>query len=363
MNAYGTPSGLALPRTLDEVEPGWLSSALSEYVPGTVVRSVDVVKVVHGTATNARLRVQYDKPGKTADLPEALWLKAGFETHSAQTAVLGVYETEAFFYRHLASKLPVDTPTCYYAGRDPLAHQGLVLLEDLGARAVTFGKATEPAGPQIAAGVIDALARLHAATWEDDSVAGLPYVWRGIPSTGTGSQWFLQQTPEVVAGWIEQRREVDIPPEVNDPERIVAAFWRLAERTTEGPLCLLHSDPHIDNLYFENGTPGFLDFQSLRFSSFAWDLSYFVVKSMEVHDRRNNEEALVRRYLDRLNHYGVRAPSFDEAWLAYRRYVVYALFCAIVNPDSFKPREINIAWMSRSVAAAADLRSFEALGV
>ena len=362
-----TPSEMpvrpALPQSLDEVDPKWLSSAVSEYAPGTVVRSAEVTTVIHGTATNARLLMEYDNPDTTADLPSTLWLKAGFETHSAVTGAWGVYETEAFFYRRLAPKLPVTTPTCYYAGLDPTTHQGVVLLEDLGARPVIFGKATEPAGPETAAVVIDALARLHSATWEDDSVAGLPYVRRGIGPAGAGSEWFLQQTPETVAGWIEERKEVDIPPEVNDPERIVTAFWRLAAQTTEGPLCLLHSDAHIDNLYFRNGDPGFLDFQSLRFSSFAWDLSYFLCKSLEVPDRRNHEEALVRRYLDQLSHHGVRPPSFEDAWLAYRKYVLYALFTSIVNPDFFKPREINIAWMSRSVAAAADLRSFEALGV
>jgi len=363
MNPSQMPVRRALPQSLDEVDPEWLSSALSEYAPGTAVRSAEVATVIHGTATNARLLVKYDKPDPTAGLPGALWLKAGFETHSAVTGAWGVYETEAFFYRHVAPRLPLTAPTCYYAGLDQSTHQGVVLLEDLGVRPVTFGKATEPAGPETAAAVVDALARLHAATWEDDSVAGLPYVRRGISPAGAGSEWFLQQTPEVVSDWIEQRKEVAVPPEVNDPERIVAAFWRLAGRTTEGPLCLLHSDPHIDNLYFENGTPGFLDFQSLRYSSFAWDLSYFLSKSLEVQVRRNHEEALVRRYLDRLSHHGVRAPSFADAWLAYRQYVVYALFTSIVNPDFFKPREINIAWMSRSAAAAADLRSFEALGV
>jgi hypothetical protein len=34
-----------------------------------------------------------------------------------------------------------------------------------------------------------------------------------------------------------------------------------------------------------------------------------------------------------------------------------------VNPDYFKPREINVAWMSRHVAATEDLETFESIGV
>ena len=60
---------------------------------------------------------------------------------------------------------------------------------------------------------------------------------------------------------------------------------------------------------------------------------------------------------------GADAPNWDTAWLSYRRYNAYGLFVKIVNPDIFKPRAINLAWMSRHVAAAEDLETFESLGV
>jgi hypothetical protein len=48
---------------------------------------------------------------------------------------------------------------------------------------------------------------------------------------------------------------------------------------------------------------------------------------------------------------------------AYRQYNAYGSFVKIVNPDVFKPREINVAWMSRHVAATEDLDTFASLGV
>ncbi|WP_131744834.1 phosphotransferase [Frankia sp. Cppng1_Ct_nod] len=356
----------SLPMALEEVTPEWLTDALSEYAPGTRVISVDASEPIHGTSTNAQLTLEY-APHRSGvlPLPATMWLKAGFEEHSAQTAMYGTYESEALFYQRLASILPFRTPTCYYAGTDPDSRQGIVLLEDLAARQVTFGKATEPVDADTAALVLDGLARLHAATWGGAPYGELPFVRKGISYEEDGAHYFKAQTPEVVAEWIGRRSGVvPVPAAVNNPERIVRAFWRLAELSSLPPLCLIHSDAHIDNIYFDTGVPGFLDFQALYVSSWAWDASYFMVKSMTVEERRRSEVDLLKYYLDRLSRHGVSSPpSFDAAWLAYRQYNAYALLTSIVNPDSFKPAEINIAWTSRAVNAADDLDTLGALGV
>jgi Phosphotransferase enzyme family len=352
-----------LPTTLDEITPDWVSHAISESV-GVPVRAVAMGEPIHGTATNVRLTLEYSADPPGASLPPTMWLKGGFEQHSAQTASYGTYESEATFYQRLAPNLPLRMPACYYAAADPASHQGILLLEDLAARGVRFGIATEPLDADEAAVVLDGLARLHAATWNDLTYAALPFVHIGLPTDDAGALFFRAHTPDVVAEWIERRSDdVQVPPAVNKPDLIVDAFWRLVQLSGEGPLCFIHSDAHVDNIYFDGGSPGYLDFQALYLSSWAWDVSYFVVKSMEIGLRRRSEAELLRHYLDRLASYGVTpCPSFYDAWLAYRRYVAYALFTSIVNPDLFKPKEINVAWMSRSVAAADDLDTLGALG-
>jgi Ecdysteroid kinase-like family len=356
-----------LPMALTDITPEWLTVALAEYAPGTRVVSARVGEPIHGTATNAQLMLEYSPRSAGFPLPTTMWLKGGFDEHSPQTAEYGVYFTEAQFYRRLGPILPLRTPTCYYAGVDTVSRQGILLLEDLTARGVRFGKATEPIDADTAARVLDALARLHAATWGGASFGELPFVRTGIPydAQDSGAQFFRAQTPAAIAGWIDQRSDaVPVPAAVANPERIVQAFWRMVDLSRQPPLCLVHSDAHIDNIYFDNGVPGFIDFQATYLSSWAWDISYFLVKSMEVADRRRSEQDLLRHYLDRLSRYGVSSPpSYDDAWLAYRQFNAYALLTSIVNPDFFKPREINLVWMSRAVAAAEDLDTFGALGV
>lgn len=357
----------SLPMALTEITPEWLTHALSEYAPGTRVVSASVGEPIHGTATNAQLMLKYAPRPVGFPLPATMWLKGGFDEHSPQTAHFGVYFVEAQFYRRLGPILPLRTPACYYAGVDTVSRQGIVLMEDLSTRGVRFGKATEPIDADTAARVLDALARLHAATWGGASFDRLPFVRTGIPydARDSGAQFFRAQTPAAVAGWIEERSDaVSVPAAIADPERIVQAFWRMVDLSRKPPLCLIHSDAHIDNVYFDKGVPGFIDFQAVYLSSWAWDVSYFLVKSMEVEERRRAERDLLQHYLERLSRYGVDyPPSSDDAWLAYRQFNAYALLTSIVNPDFFKPKEINLAWMSRAVAAAEDLDTFGALGV
>ncbi len=152
---------------------------------------------------------------------------------------------------------------------------------------------------------------------------------------------------------------------MNDPKRIIAAFRKLAALSTEQSSCLIHSDGHLDNFYFgpDSEEPGLFDWQAPRLSSWAWDVSYFVISSLDIPVRRANERHLLKHYLDALIAQGVDAPDIDKAWLAYRQYNAYGLLVKIVDPDVFKPREINVAWMSRHVAVTEDLDTFTSLGV
>jgi len=351
--------------TLDEISPEWLTAALAVRHPGVEVGAASLGEPIHGTGTNLRVQLDYARPPHEGPaLPATMWLKSCFEPHFAMMADNGLYEFESLFYEQLAPRLSVRLPCCFYAGADPVSRQGALLLEDLGAARATFGNATRPIGAEQAAVALEALAKFHASTWGDGWPREYEFVTGGIPMDGPKAAWFLAQTPDVFRRYIAERAEADTPDSVNDPDRIVRAFWQLAAMSRDEPLCLIHSDAHLDNWYFlPEGTPGLLDWCSPRTSSWAWDVSYFVVSALTVDERRDRERDLLAHYLDRLRSHGVDAPAFDAAWLAYRQWNAYGLFVKIINPDYFKPREINVAWMSRHVAAAEDLETFESLGV
>ena len=353
------------PLTLAGITPAWLTDALAPRYPGVAVRDAAFGTPIHGTGTNMRVTLDYARQPSGDPLPNTMWLKSCYEDHFEAMAPSRVYEMEALFYRDLAPRLDVRVPRCFYAGIDEGTHQGVMLMEDLDRAGATFGDATRPIGADLCARGLDLLARLHASTWGQTWPRDLWYVVPGIQLTGPNSVWFNQQTPEIFAHYIAERAEANTPASVNAPERIIAAFRKLAAISTGQPACLIHSDGHLDNFYFgpEDDEPGLFDWQAPRYSSWAWDVSYFIISALDIPVRRASERHLLRHYLDRLKAHGVDAPDMDTAWLAYRRYNAYGLFVKIVNPDIFKPREINVAWMARHVAATEDLETFESLGV
>ena len=354
------------PLGLAGVSPDWLTVALAERYPGIAVKDVSFGDSIHGTGTNVPIRLTYASlPHTGPSPPNRLWLKSCFEPHFTAMAPSRVFEMEPLFYRELAPRLPVRVPTCHYTGADVETQQGAVLLEDLAEAGVHFGNATHPVTPDRAAAGLSLLARLHAATWCKTWPLDFWFVTPGIPTAGAGAEWFSEQTPEVFAHYLAERADAHTPPCVADPHRIVRAFHALAAISHDAPRCLIHADAHLDNFYFGPGddTAGLMDWQAPRFGSWAWDVSYFVISALDIPVRRASERDLLRHYLAELRAYGVAAPGWDEAWLAYRRYNAYGLFVKIVNPDIFKPRAINVAWMSRHVAATEDLETFASLGV
>lgn len=320
---------------------GWFSQALSLRHPGVQVAAVELESPIHGTGTNAALRLRYARQPADGPLPERMWLKSGYEPHFAEMAASRLFEIEPLFYRELAPRLDVSVPRCFYAGIDEQSHQGVVLLEDLRERGACFGRATEPVSPEQAAAALEVLARLHGSSWGQEWAQPLWYVEKGIPLQGANAAWYRAQTPQVFERYLADRADAAVPAPVQDPQRIVRAFWKLAEQSRDGVRCFIHSDCHLDNFYFcPDGTIGLNDWQSPRLGCWAWDVSYFLVSALDIETRRRCERPLLAHYLDVLRSQGVAAPAPDQAWLAYRQYCAYSLFVKIVNPDVFKPRQI-----------------------
>jgi len=106
---------------------------------------------------------------------------------------------------------------------------------------------------------------------------------------------------------------------------------------------LLHGDEHLGNLYIEpDGRPGFLDWQVKR-APWSQGVSYFMVGGLDSGDRRNWERGLLAHYLDRLAANGVKAPSFEHAWLSYRRDILYGFLVWVVNDSQYQSEIVNVA--------------------
>ena len=118
--------------------------------------------------------------------------------------------------------------------------------------------------------------------------------------------------------------------------------------------CMNHGDTHLGNLYEEpDGTPGFFDAQVAR-APWQFEVTYHMVGALDVADRRGHERDLLRHYLGCLSAAGIDAPSFDDAFEAYRREIAYGLFIFLINETRFQPEAVNTAYTVRFGSAADD---------
>ena len=160
--------------------------------------------------------------------------------------------------------------------------------------------------------------------------------------------------PPIWNKYMALERGVAIPRVLHDRERLGKALRELKKLHKSGSFCLTHGDEHQGNLYIEpDGRPGFLDWQVKR-APWSQGVSYFLIGGLDIVDRRNWERGLLAHYLDCLAAGGVRPPSFEAAWLAYRRDVLYGFLVWVVNDVKYQPETVNVACTTRFAAAMLD---------
>jgi Ecdysteroid kinase-like family len=350
-------AGVTIPSELAQVDASWLSAALSIKYPGTEVTGLTVGRVINGTATKLRLLFEYNEAGNQHGLPSTMWLKAGFEEHSAQQAKLYMGETN--FYAYLADDLDIGCPRSYFAHIEPERGRSAILLEDLQARNVRFTDARKPLTPKEASRVISLLARLHARYWNLKGVRQYSWLKPGgaLLDSGVIDSFFSSPVWEKA---MSLPRSEFVTGRLRDIDAMRSAMLGLLERDKDRAHCLLHGDSHIGNLTFDlNGKPAYVDWQTVMLGHWAHDVANFIPLALSVTDRRHCEQDLIRQYLHELTALGIDSPDFSEAWDEYRAHVLYT-FNFVLCPRELQPEEICYPSAERACSAITDLGSLDA---
>ena len=346
-------TALPLPLELDDIDSAWLTAALRTRVPDVTVETVTVVDINRGTCTKVRLRLQMNEAGRRAGIPEIVMLKGGFEPHSRNMWYM--HESEVRAYRDLIPVLGLPSPACYFADYDAERRQGIVIIEDLVVRGVTFCSALKPQSHDEAARRLEVLARYHSRTW-------------GSPELENGGRWswvsdMSERARVYFRDWLEAetwQRFVASPRgaaasvHFHDRNWLRDGLDRMAIYSHRLPHCVTHGDTHLGNLYIDpDGTPGFFDPQPHRAPGMM-EVTYHLAGGLDTADRRRWEGALVRHYLDALASHGVRPPSFDEAMQQFGVFLTLGYCIFMVNESFFQPEAINTAYVARFSAAMID---------
>jgi aminoglycoside/choline kinase family phosphotransferase len=229
---------------------------------------------------------------------------------------------------------------------------GTLILEDLS----PARSGSQVAGctlPQARA-VLSILAEIHGRFWGDSRVPSMaPERFAGVIDYNMKQCWAPFE-----------RRYGEMLGQVAD---VFEWMWRNAEIVSahrlSAPATLFHGDVHVENMLFpqDKECPPFLiDWQLAAQGLAANDVSFFLVKSLSVQDRRANEAQLLQEYYASLPERARAGYGFERFRLDYRACVTRSMLSAVmlVGPR-FADRADRFALADvlarRVIAAVCDL--------
>jgi hypothetical protein len=344
----------ALPLSPEELTAPWLSQALSAAFPGVQVIRIPEPSILWGTATKVRLEPEY--AGNSVQGPSSLYVKAALAGPEQRRLLWQALRGEANFYGRWRPRLTVEAPQAWFAESDETTGQAVVVMEDLDLRQVRYGNPTVALTLPQVRDCLSLLANCHGRWWQ---MGELCYADAYPGMLASIADLFFSETHW--ARLMALPRGQHVPAALRDRSGLRRAWERMQALAQPQSECLVHGDAHPGNLYFtREGRAGFLDWQNTMHGPWAHDVAYLIATGLSVEDRRQHERELLREYLDALGRAGGGPPSFDEAWLRYRRHLAHP-FCWVLTPETMQPEENCTAIAERICAAMTDLDCLQAL--
>jgi hypothetical protein len=341
-----------LPTDASDLTPAWLSAVLRTEV-------VEVRIVDHAVATNQRVRIGVTYATKAAG-PASLFAKLPplDPAHREMIGASSMGEREAQFYADVAPSVDLRVPHAYFA-RTGDDGEFALLLEDLAARGCSFSDGAWGVTADDAAGALEDLARFHGRFSEAAARTAVAS-WLDTPRVRRTE--FVAQLLRTV---LHEHRDVLTPAYAAAGELYVEHHARLDSLWNFGPQTYVHGDPHIGNVFLDNGRVGFFDWGLSRISTPLRDVSYFLTMTVDPDERRRSERELLVLYLDCLRASGGPEIGFDEAWSSHRvqaGYTVVATFLGFMpSYASAAARGLGAALRHRSELALDDLDAVDAM--
>jgi len=345
------------PATTADIDAPWLTIALQGQFPGVEVGGVELVHTAQVTNAHARIAVTYRSDIAGPSLMFCKLLPNNERRSAIAATMMGPKEVR--FYRELAPRLQLRVPQFYAGIHDPSDDSFALFLEDLTATGCEISDGTRGVTSEEALGALEDLAHLHVR-FEDPAVRAVEAGWVNEPVFGsTYGSVMLQYA-------LDNHRD-----RISDEFATISNLYiedgaRLHSLWTKGPKTVIHGDPHIGNVFFDNGRVGFLDWGIINVNTPMRDVSYFLTMAMDSEQRRLHQEMLLRHYLDVRRSLGGVDISFNDAWMAHRIHGAYCVVasCQVVTfpEDATQQRKIHAdAFLQRAEAAIEDLDSFAAV--
>jgi hypothetical protein len=331
----------------EQLTAAWFTAVLGERFPGVIVDSVEIERIAEGTNRRATALLGYAAGGG----PDRVFLKTpGPLLHRLALSVLGALNAEADLALS-GVELPLEHARFLAAVVHPRRLGSVVVLEDVTERGGNPNAPHRALSLDEVADGLCGLAQLHAKYWARDMTEELAFV----KPFSLGPVWGALSVPSL------SRARAKLPSSLwpkNLGGRTLDLQFRKGFLPKAGPLTLLHGDPHPGNTYsLPGGKTGFYDWQLIRQGDFSHDLSYFLIGSLTVKERRDHEGDLIACYLAALGEELADRPTLAETLDRYRAAPSFGLatWLHTLSAGTFQEEDDCMAMIERFAAAYEDL--------
>lgn len=306
-----------IPPTPSAITSDWLTRVLQRagILKRAKVVAIEVQPVAAGSGflgQTARLIIQYNE--QEAGAPASFFAKLSSADPAVrqQLGKVGLYETEAGFYRDVAPlpDFPMPVPRPYLVLYNERTCECLLLLEDLGQ--AEFGDNLTGCSSTDAIIVVRQLGLLHANFW------GAPFVkqWSWLRSLTEEAEFRIGLYRAMLPRF-EQRCGNFLTPHVLEAaKRFALLLPTYIDRMVDRPQTLTHGDFRADNFAFtttrEERRVTVFDWQVARRAPGPRDVAYFFAFSLTVEQRRATEASLLKLYHETLVANGVEGYSAED---------------------------------------------------
>ena len=306
-----------IPTTANAITADWLTLVLRRagILKRAKVVAIDVQPVATGSGfvgQTARLIIEYDE--REAGAPASIFAKLSSANPAVrqQLRKVGLYETEAGFYREVAPlpAFPIPVPRPYVSLYNEQTGECLLLLEDLGQ--AEFGDNLTGCSSTDAIVVVRQLGRLHAHFWG----ASMLKQWSWLRSLTDEAEVRIALYRAMLPQF-EQRCGTFVSSNLLETARRFALILpTYIERMVDRSQTLTHGDFRADNFAFAT-TRGerrvtVFDWQVARRAPGPRDVAYFLSLSLAVEQRRATEASLLKVYYETLVAHGVGGYSAED---------------------------------------------------
>ena len=202
-----------------------------------------------------------------------------------------------------------------------------------------FGNSSHHLGVDGVAKGLETLAVLHGALWDSPKLDEQPWLHTSM-DTPVDTEQLLRMYNYIALNVAKPTYRAFLPKWIIEtPELFSFAYDELTafEMAQTAPRCLMHGDAHQGNSFVRpDGERAWLDWQLVRKGRPWRDVTYFMLGSLTLEERRASAPDLIRHYRQALAATGAQGVlDQDAAWEQFRRWPVYGMQSWLANVDAW----------------------------